>query len=655
MKQVILQSLSLSHWRGIDELTIDFSDRETSICGGNGTGKSSIYNAFMWLLFGKDSLNRKDFNIKPYGEERQLYPAEVEGSFLIDGQSVKLKRVYKEKWVTPRGETEQVFSGHTTDYFYNGVPLNMRDYESRVSGIIQEEVFKFITNPFFFATLEWKRQRDYLFSIVGEVKDEDIAEGNPAFTELLDKLAEGGKSFDDYRKEIKASKKESKDELKDIAPRIEQTRELMPKAQDFDQLREKLTAKEKEIERVDKKLMSRDEAGQEQDKEIEKLRKEIRGYKNKQDEYIDNADKLAQEETDKFNKDLKARKNKKKELEDLLKKERESATELLKDIKSKQDRIDSKSKEQNDLRAEWRRFNEANKHLDTTCPTCSQTLPQEQIQELQAKAEAKRTAKRKEINQQGTKLKEEIEKLEAEEKALKLSHDKKEQGIADLEAQIATLDKKLEGLTELTCEPISGEDLPEWCELSEFIEKLEDDIKELSEAKPSVDNSELLAEKELLKKERDAIKELLADEKTIKKHEKSISDLEQEGQRLSGIIADLEREEDLMSAFIKAKIETCNHKVNSLFTGVDFQLFDKTTEGNEYEVCIPLVDGVPFPVANSAGQLNAGLSIINTLCKHYGITAPIFIDNREGVNEIIPVQSQIINLVVTKDKQLVIQ
>ena len=92
-----------------------------------------------------------------------------------------------------------------------------------------------------------------------------------------------------------------------------------------------------------------------------------------------------------------------------------------------------------------------------------------------------------------------------------------------------------------------------------------------------------------------------------------------------------------------------------MFKHVSFRLFDYTIENNAVETCIPLVDGVPFPSANTAGQMNAGLDIINTLCKFYGVCAPIFIDNRESVNDIIETESQIINLVVNKDNFLTIK
>jgi hypothetical protein len=84
-------------------------------------------------------------------------------------------------------------------------------------------------------------------------------------------------------------------------------------------------------------------------------------------------------------------------------------------------------------------------------------------------------------------------------------------------------------------------------------------------------------------------------------------------------------------------------------------MFDYTQEGNAVETCIAMVNGVPYPVANSASQVNAGLDIINALCRYYETSAPIFIDNAESVNEHIQTESQIINLVVSNDNELIIK
>jgi hypothetical protein len=168
-------------------------------------------------------------------------------------------------------------------------------------------------------------------------------------------------------------------------------------------------------------------------------------------------------------------------------------------------------------------------------------------------------------------------------------------------------------------------------------------------------SSSLNDQKTALLNEIAPLRDRLRDRDLIAKCNEEIATLNARGKDLARQIADLEREEYIIQNFTKAKIEECERRVNGLFTMVTFKLFDYTIDGNESETCVPLVDGVPFGVANSAGRVNAGLDIINALVKFHGVSAPIFIDGRESVNRLIPTTSQIINLVVTNDKELIIK
>ena len=134
-----------------------------------------------------------------------------------------------------------------------------------------------------------------------------------------------------------------------------------------------------------------------------------------------------------------------------------------------------------------------------------------------------------------------------------------------------------------------------------------------------------------------------------------IKKLQARGKELAQLISDIERREYTAAQFSKKRIEDCETRINSMFQLVLFQLFDYTQDGNEFETCVPVVNGVPYAVANTASQLNAGLDIINTLCRYNKVSAPIFCDGAESVNSYIPTNSQMIFLRVTTDKQLVIK
>ena len=158
-KQVIIKRLTLVNFKGLRNVAIDFSDNVTTISGRNGTGKTTIKDAFSWLLWGKNSEGDTDskFGIKTNDADGNFIPDlehGVTGVFeIIDKETgavetVELRRVLVEEWKVPNGETKRVLKGHHTDFFYNGVPLKTKaEYEARINAIIPEAVFKIITHP----------------------------------------------------------------------------------------------------------------------------------------------------------------------------------------------------------------------------------------------------------------------------------------------------------------------------------------------------------------------------------------------------------------------------------------------------------------------------------------------------------------------------
>lgn len=190
MKTIIIKSLALINFKGIKSLNIDFG-KETNIHGANGTGKTSIFDAFIWLFFGKDSTDRTNFEIKTLDSQNNVIPQidhEVSAVIEVDGEEVTVKRTFREKWVKKRGALESEFGGNETLYFWNDVPMTLRDYTNKISSIVEESVFKLITSPTAFNSLKWQDQRQVLIDISGRVTDEDVAQGNPDFQNLLSKL-----------------------------------------------------------------------------------------------------------------------------------------------------------------------------------------------------------------------------------------------------------------------------------------------------------------------------------------------------------------------------------------------------------------------------------------------------------------------------------
>ena len=146
-----------------------------------------------------------------------------------------------------------------------------------------------------------------------------------------------------------------------------------------------------------------------------------------------------------------------------------------------------------------------------------------------------------------------------------------------------------------------------------------------------------------------------ANREQIGRAEKEIASLEEKRIANNQKLADLEKWEFTALQFQKDKDAELLKRINGMFRYVSFSFVNEQLNGGEKLTCVCTVNGTPFLDVNNAGQINAGIDIINAICTAKGVSAPIFVDNAESVNQIIPSLSQIIRLVVTTDKELTIK
>lgn len=661
MKTILLHSITLSNWRGEKHRTTMFNtDAPTYIMGGNGLGKSRHFDAFCWLLFGKDSRERKDYELRTYDDAHQpLHHCEcsVEAIISVDGDKHTIKREYKEQWIKPRGQVEEVFKGNITECTWDGVPVKVSDFQKRISAnIIDETVFKMITNPHYFAErMKWQLQRETLLQMAGAKTDEEIAADNADFKALLDHL--NGESLSDFRKKIAAEKKRLKAEKDDIEPRIDQTQKMMPASEDWDALSIEQNALRKQIDDISSQLENSGKRTETEQKQIDRLKQQIYELKAKQDEARQAYGKKLQDEAD-------AKNEARRDIEKRCKGNAAAKSENSIDIRHAEDRI-IYLKEQikqlglqlSDLRNEWYEINAQKYDGSDICPHCGQRLPQRMITSAREDFE---NHKRKLIgmnNERGKSLSSQRKSYEDELAA-------KQDELKGLRAKNKTLESTMQSLyDELAQHPqvkVGGayqpEDIPGWEEWQKQINDINEEIGALSRHRTDTEaEASLRAEREQLQGQYRALQMRLMSRKQIENGKKEIEKLQERGKELAQLIADIEKSEYTAAQFSKKKIEDCEKRINGMFSLVRFQMFDYTQDGNEFETCIPLVHGVPYSVANTASQLNAGLDIINTLCKFNNVCAPIFCDGAESVNSYIPTNSQMIFLQVTTDKQLVIK
>ena len=651
MKQVILKSLTLCNFKGEQARTTNFNQDVTTISGGNGLGKSRHFDAFIWLLFGKDAHDRKDYEIKTRvnGEELHKCECSVTGVIDVDGEEITLKRAFVEDWVKPRGQVEQVYKGNHTECWWNDAPVNVSEYDKRIQSIVDSSVFKMITNPAFFVNMKWQLQREQLFQLAGVVTDAEIAAGNPQFAKLLDVIS--GKSLADHKKELAARKKRLSDELKQIQPRIDQTQKMKPEPEDFAAIEAQIADIDKQIAEIDAQIADVNTAIRKQYEAEQVKQSRVNELTTQAQQVVFDAKTKAQDAAFEANAQRREIANEIKTLQSQLDVNKRNCTAIQVDIARIHRDIDKCKGEQDTLRESWHKENAKEYSGETTCPHCGQALPDDMIAKAKDVFDKAKIGNLTDITNKGKNLGEKIAQLEADAAKMQKYVDEYREENKGLDECLKAAQATLETLPEKATAEVVPDNIPEWVELQKQIA----DIKAtISTDNTGVDTSALQTAKADLNRQRNELSTRLAKRGAIKRCDDEITNLEARGKELSQAIADIERDEYTVEQFTRAKIDECEKRINAKFKFVTFRLFDYTLDGNPVETCIPLCDGVPYGGANTASQVNAGLDIINALCAYYGICAPIFIDNRESVNNIIPVQSQIINLVVTNDNKLTV-
>jgi DNA repair exonuclease SbcCD ATPase subunit len=644
LKEIRLKQLSISNFKGISKLDIQFKDI-TTLSGMNATGKSSVFDAFTWLLFDKNSKGDSKFELKPLDKNneyiRGLNP-HVTGILEVDGIETKLSKEYKEKWTSRRGESEKVFDGNTTKYEIDDVPVKKLDYNKKINEIADEETFKLLTNPFHFPNLAWKEQRKVILEVAGgDISIEDVIKGDEEL-----KLVKQDLEQEDVSKLIdskKGSMKKLRENKKSIPYKIQ---ELMETVVDFDvkEVELKISAKESKLKDIDKKIS-----------DIANSSKELIAKRDEVMKKISANEKLIEDERQA---DRKVYDNKIRELQEKIRKEEKELyscehkkNEYDYKIKNLTNKFNFLENEASKLREQFSKIQSEKvdfSSIKTECPTCKRPFEESDIEEKQSELEKNfnldKAKRKKEVIEQGKiKVKEQEDiKEDIENYTVEISDI--ENNINIKKGNINYLEKQISNLTYTPSETSKEKIL----KLKRENNKLLDSLGTYE----TEDNSILLNEKDEINKELKDLYSQLGAVENNKKVNKRIEDLKAEEKQLGVEIARQEGLIMLYEKFITKRVELLEKNINKHFKNVSFKLFSTQVNGAIAETCEATINGVPFSNANTAGQINAGIDIINTLSEYFGLIAPIFIDNSECVNKIADTKGQLIKLVVTEDKEI---
>lgn len=655
MKKIILKSLALVNFKGVRDFSIAFNDGITTVCGDNGTGKTTLYDAYLWLLFGKDSTGRSDgangFNVKTTGEDgKPIYRLEhsVTAVLEVDEKEIKLQRSLVEKWQKVNGTTEEVMKDET-QYFINDVRTGTKkEYQAEISEIIPEDVFRMITNPYYFTSLGAETQKDMLLEMVGNIDDEEVAATDPDFLALLDQI--NGTSLAKWAREIAAKKRACNDALATIPASIETAQKLMPESENWTVLEKQLKEVQDRVKEIDAQIADKSALNDE-------------AYKRKMALMKQQADKRIKLQDRENTIRMEANAAHNKALSDIQQMENELSINQknLDSYRNDKMNVDGKIDELNGKLVEMReqfktvakeQFPEPSGDV-LVCPTCGEPYKGENLENAIAKLrgnfEQSKSKRQKDIQTKGKQYKAEYDRAVEQQTKLTGLIAKLEDDALEIKGNITIKKNNI---------PVAGNADEAIANDKECI-GLRNDIAEIANQLqvevPQADVPELQSEKADSNAAIADINKRLGKRAMIERVNKEIADLEEKRIANNQAKADLEKWEDVYLRFQKAKDEVLMQRINGLFNVVSFSFVKEQKNGGEKVTCYCMVNGVPYADVNACGKVNAGLDIINAICATKGISAPIFIDNRESFNQIIPTISQIVNLKVSNDKSLTIK
>ena len=631
-----LTKLELLNFKGLKSFAINLNG-DVVIRGDNATGKTTVFDSVCWLLFGKDSLDRADFEIKTLdgGEPIHKVNHEVTGTFTLDeGGTVELKRVYREKYSSPRGG-EVTLTGHTTDYFVDGVPKKEKEYKKIVSSLIDESIFKLITNPLYFnETYSWQNRRKLLLEMCGDIDDISVINSRDDLRRLAELLE--GRTVDDHRKVVAAKKTAINKELDMIPVRIDEAMRNKPeivsdKANLICDI-ETLSAGIGEVEKQ-KAIIQNGFSSTEKESKIRDINRQLEVQRSK---VLSDYHKQKQRLRDEYEASLTKLK--------MVEVDRDRCTDRRDELNKE---IERESKRIATLQSEFDTFN-AQQFNKESCPTCGQALPADKQAVLESEFNTNKSKKLEEwkgLIESAVKLKENYE----EQQEIMVSK------IDSLTAKASQYNdaynvkfKEYEAYSEPNVE-----DDPVYADLNAQLFLLEIDDEPGAEAEELAKLDEELSS---MKSKKTGLETELNKFKLIDDINHRILELENQQQKLVAEKNSLDEASFLMDEFIKAKVNMLEENINSRFKLARFKMFNVMLNGNVEECCETTYKGVPYRSMNNAARINVGLDIINALTSYFKVNAPVFIDNAEAVTEFVPVNSQTIKLIVDESEpQLVVK
>lgn len=637
--EIKLKKLILENFMCYALKKIDFSDF-TKISAMNGMGKSTIANAYMWLFFNCDYELRDNQTVRREVDGKTIDDVDVSVTAVIDmdGNEFTAKKVQKRTY-----SKDGTSCKDDNKYFVNDVPKTLKDFNAYFE--IDMNVWKMCTSVNAFLSQKPADMRSYLFSLVSEVTDVQVANSNKELKELVP-LLEKYKS-EELLAMNKATKSKVSKELPILDGQImEKERDIQIKS-DIDvsdlellrnSLKEQIKANTEKQTNADRMM---EECSKVQD-EIMKLKFDLSGLQNKANEELISASAEIS-----------------KTISDVMNIKRTTETyisEAKRQIATCKDNVDILNRKRNSYAEEWKSVNSEQFNEDTTiCPTCGRKLATSKITRLRNDFERNKKNRLDDITSKGMDCKSQIDKNNDRIKELEVELDK-------LQIQLDEADNRLEELNK------KADSQPTFVDISDTEEykAIQDKIAEKEEYANKLYSGDIRSE---LKAQENDLRQQLADcEGEIAKSdttadEERLSELKKKKLDMEQSKTDCEKILDLLDELDKTKNELLTDQINSHFSLVQWKLFDNAKNGNYKSVCIPMVDGksILTTMSNKGNRILGRIDICKSIQKISGINCPIWLDDTENLDTVNQsmvadmVDSQLIMLLVNDNKELKVE
>ena len=637
-----LHKLIITNFKGITHREIDF-DGDMNIYGANGTGKTTIYDAFYWLLFNKDSKCRADFDVKPMGPDGEVInhgaQTEVIGHVSFDGAVKVLRKIYYEKWSTKRGNAEATYDGNTAEYFIDDLPMGKTAYDAAIELLCREKDFQLLSNlTYFNEKLSWQERRNILFGIVDPTAADELLK-SPEYADL--KAGMGEHSLDDFKKILSQRRKTASDAKKTIPARIDECNRTVNelKVIDFDALKADGVVLETSAEDLKARISEI-----KNNTAARALKNDIAAAEVEYKEFILDNERYRQSQNDT------AREERIRSLESVIRVHADELERMRKTEASLDNQLISVNAQIVDCRKKWSDVSAETFAGLAPCPTCGREYDEDALAKARAQFEIQKGDRLNTLAESGKAWKQKASDLEKE--------------LAEIRPRVAEYDNtvrdktaELEKLKSVTVEIKNLDGYAETkAQYETKISQLKAQLTQL-ESNDSVVLSELVKELNDINTAISRNAEQLAQKGNILRSEERIIQLNADAAAYTAQINECDRLTALAEQYTKARAALIEDSVNSMFRHTRFKLYDVQINGGLADCCEATYNGIDYNgTLNDGHRILVAMDIINTLSAHYGISVPLFFDNAERYTGTTDINTQIIKMTVSEnDRELRIE